>query len=182
MTHCIRIAAVLFLLPMFIYAQDSTRAAVPDTVLVKSVTGGTTFTTDDGRTITLLGLTVPKSRAMSASDAKEHLAEMIQGETVVLTADSLAPADTKKSVLRYVYNGSTLVNLAMIADGYGAPSTTKHSMGGTFKETHDDAKTAHRGAYATERSTAVQCSATTKKGTQCSRMTTNLSGRCWQHE
>lgn len=31
------------------------------------------------------------------------------------------------------------------------------------------------------RSAAVQCSGTTKKGTRCKRMTTNASGRCYQH-
>lgn len=30
-------------------------------------------------------------------------------------------------------------------------------------------------------SVAVQCSATTQKGTRCKRMTTNDNGRCWQH-
>lgn len=28
---------------------------------------------------------------------------------------------------------------------------------------------------------SVQCSGTTKKGARCRRMTTNPSGRCWQH-
>lgn len=182
MKHCTLIAAVLFILPILLRAQDSAQAAVPDTVLVKSVTSGTTFKTDDGRTITLLGLNTPKSQAISAADAKEHLAELIEGETVILLSDSLAPKDTKKSTMRYVYSGSALVNLTMLEDGYAAPSSTKHSLLSTFKETHAEAKSAGRGAYATERSTAVQCSATTKKGTQCSRMTTSLSGKCWQHE
>lgn len=30
-------------------------------------------------------------------------------------------------------------------------------------------------------SQTVQCSAITKKGTQCSRMTKSLNGKCWQH-
>lgn len=32
-----------------------------------------------------------------------------------------------------------------------------------------------------KRSVSVRCSATTKKGTQCSRMTYSPNGRCWQH-
>ncbi len=172
------ILSLLFLFPLFLHAQDTAQAATPaaDTVIVKSVTGGTAFTAQDGRTIT------PKSQAISAADAKEHLAEMIEGKTVVLVADSLAPADTKKARLRYVYSGGTLVNLAMIEQGYAAPSKTGHSMAETFREAHAEAKSSARGAYATERSSAVQCSATTKKGTQCKRMTTSLSGKCWQHE
>lgn len=178
------ILSFLFLFPLFLHAQDTAQAATPaaDTVVVKSVTGGTAFTTQDGRTITLLGILTPKSQAISAADAKEHLAEMIEGKTVVLVADSLAPADTKKARLRYVYSGGTLVNLAMIEQGYAAPSKTGHSMAETFREAHAEAKSSARGAYATERSSAVQCSATTKKGTQCKRMTTSLSGKCWQHE
>lgn len=31
-------------------------------------------------------------------------------------------------------------------------------------------------------SKAVQCSGRTKKGRRCSRMTTNINGRCWQHQ
>lgn len=31
-------------------------------------------------------------------------------------------------------------------------------------------------------STSTQCMGTTKSGRRCSRMTTNASGRCWQHE
>lgn len=33
-----------------------------------------------------------------------------------------------------------------------------------------------------ERRASVRCSAYTKKGNRCQRMTTSLSGRCWQHE
>ena len=33
----------------------------------------------------------------------------------------------------------------------------------------------------TKRTTSVRCSATTKKGTQCSRMTYSPNGKCWQH-
>lgn len=33
----------------------------------------------------------------------------------------------------------------------------------------------------TAASTSVQCSGTTKKGDRCKRMTTNSSGRCYQH-
>ena len=32
-----------------------------------------------------------------------------------------------------------------------------------------------------KRSSTVRCSATTKKGTQCSRMTFSANGKCWQH-
>lgn len=177
-------ATILLLLPFLLQAQDSTQAAasVPDTVVVKKVTSGTTFTTDDDRTITLLGVSIPKSQAITAADARKHLAELIEGKTVVLAIDSLAPADTKKTALRHVYSGSTLINLKMLEDGYAAASGTKHSLAKTFSEAHDAAKSAHRGAHATERSESVQCSATTKKGTRCKRTTTNLSGRCWQHE
>lgn len=187
MKLCTFVAAILFVLPALVRAQDTTQIAVPvqdtqDTVQVKSVTSGITFTTTDGRTITLLGLAVPKSQAVSASDAKEHLAEMIQGKTVVLTLDTLAPADTKKTKLRYVSSGSTSVNLTMVEEGYATPSATKHSLADAFREAHAEAQGAQRGAHATERSSAVQCSGITKKGTQCKRMTTSLSGKCWQHE
>lgn len=36
-------------------------------------------------------------------------------------------------------------------------------------------------SYGTGGCSTSQCSATTKKGSRCKRMTTNCSGRCWQH-
>lgn len=33
-----------------------------------------------------------------------------------------------------------------------------------------------------QRATTVQCQALTQAGSRCKRMTTNASGRCWQHE
>jgi len=37
------------------------------------------------------------------------------------------------------------------------------------------------GLYSSPASKSVLCSAKTKKGTRCSRMTTNANGRCYQH-
>lgn len=176
------IAAILVWIPFLLHAQDSTQAPQPDTVLVQEVTSGTTFKTADGTTFTLLGLAIPTSKAVSANEAKEHLATMIEGKSVVLLTDTLAPADTRKSKLRFVYLGSTFVNLRMIEEGYATTTKANHSFSASFAEALTTARSSNRGAHATERSTAVQCSGTTQKGARCKRTTTNLNGRCWQHQ
>lgn len=173
---------LVLLMPATSHAQDTTGTSVPDTVLVQKVTSGTTFTGTDGTAYTLLGLAVPKSQAISSADAREHLADLIEGKTVLLATDTLAPADTKKKKHRYVYIGTTFVNLRMLQDGYAQTSKTPHSHADSFQKTLAEARSAQRGAYATERSSAVQCSGTTQRGTRCKRHTTNLNGRCWQHQ
>lgn len=46
-------------------------------------------------------------------------------------------------------------------------------------QSNDDTGTINK--TAPESNTKNQCSATTKKGTRCSRTTTDPSGKCWQH-
>lgn len=105
-----------------------------------------------------------------------------------------------------------LVNLMMIIDGHGtAAATPVHSMIVPFtvaertkgaginlgdfipeflrekvpglRNRDDSASTRASGTPPrSRRSATVQCSATTKKGARCRRMTTNSNGRCWQHQ
>jgi len=175
----IRLVSVLAVFVLL--ALSSARSQ--DTVTVKKVLSGTTFQTTTGEKIALLGLGVPTSRAIDAEDVKEHLATLLEGKTVVLVADSLAGPGKKGTKLRYVYLGDNLVNLQLVREGYATSSRKPaHSMITDFQSVEKEAKANQVGAYATEKPYEVQCSAITRKGTQCSRMTRSLSGRCWQHE
>jgi hypothetical protein len=51
----------------------------------------------------------------------------------------------------------------------GSPSSTGSTFGSSYSA---------RSSY---RRTSVQCSAYTKKGNRCQRMTTSANGRCYQH-
>lgn len=164
-------------------AQDSTATtfAQADTVIVKKVTGVNAFTTSTGDRITIIGIAMPKSKAIDADDAKQHLAGLVEGQTVVLVRDTATGPDKKGSKLRYVYVGGRLINKEMIDDGF-AVATGKHSMAKEFVSAENESRKFHKAAWGTERLYSIQCQGTTRKGTQCSRMTTSLSGRCWQHE
>lgn len=153
-----------------------------DTVEVGKVTSGTTFTTSTGEKIILLGVGTPKSAVVDAEDIRTHLAILIEGQTVVLVADSLLPV-RKGTRHCWVYAGGELINLRMVASGYAsALKTPKHSKLAELMAAEKEARAEQSGAWSTERSSAVQCSGTTKKGSRCLRMTTNPSGKCWQHE
>jgi micrococcal nuclease len=160
-----------------------TRARAQDTVTVKKVVNGTTIMTSSGEKIALLGVATPRTQAITAEDARSQLESLVEGNTVVLIADSLAGADGKGPKLRFLLVGGSLVNLEMIRLGYGtAPKKPNHAHLAEFQAAEKQARAEQVGAWATERATSVQCSATTQKGSRCSRMTTSLSGRCWQHE
>ncbi|HVZ41093.1 MAG TPA: hypothetical protein VHI13_17555 [Candidatus Kapabacteria bacterium] len=158
-------------------------AFAADTVTVRKVTSGNTFLTSTGERIVLLGLATARSSAISPSDARATLATMIEGQRVVVVADTGAGGATAAAEGRYVYLGGHFVNLEMISTGHAlAAITVGHSHLAEFKAAEQLARAAHSGAFSTVRATAVQCSAITRKGTRCLRMTTNLNGRCWQHQ
>ncbi len=167
----------LIVLLLLLLITNTARGA--DTVTVKTVTSGTTFVTTTGITVKLLGITTPRSQAITPADARDALAAMLDGRQVAVVDDSTCP----RSNGLYVYVNGTLVNMAMIEQGYAvADQRPKHSMHDAFLTAEKAARASHVGAHGTERSTAVQCSGITKKGTRCLRMTTGLSGKCWQHE
>lgn len=168
-------AALLLLTSLGLCAQD--------TVTVRKVIDGTSFTTDDGRTVRLLGVTLPISRAVTVDDCRQHLADLLApGVPVRILIDSLVPSHGT-ALLCHVEVAGELVNRRMLLDGYAAASNApRHSLSDEFAKAEKSARTDKLGAWSSERATAVQCSGTTQSGNRCKRMTTSLSGRCWQHE
>jgi endonuclease YncB( thermonuclease family) len=192
-TRCILPLLLLLSAPLSILAQDSTETPQPthtiaaassiqrDTAVVRKVASLTSFTTASGEKITVLGIALPKSKAIDAEDAKLYLAGLIEGKTVVLVRDTALGPDTKGSKLRYVYLDGRLVNREMIDDGFAA-ANGRHSMSREFASAEKDARKYQKAAWDTERLYAIQCQGITQKGSQCSRTTRSLSGKCWQHE
>ena len=173
---------VLWLACVLLFSCLSTSARAGDTVSVAKILGPDLIQLEDGTKIGLLGIATPKSRAVTKQDCIDHLSSLINGKTVVLVADTLGVDKKGKTLQRYVYLDGTLINMRMISDGYAAPSKTSHSLKADSATAFANAKSSQRGAHATEKSTAEQCTAKTQKGTRCKRYTTNLSGKCWQHE
>lgn len=80
---------------------------------------------------------------------------------------------------QYLRNSSRSIDLKdAVAVGYEPCKVCKpqtgNSRSSTFQQNNNTKKSS-----AVARS--VQCSGITKKGTRCKRMTTNSSGRCYQH-
>lgn len=176
MKHPLFTAAILLSISTSLLAQD--------TVTVSKVISSTRIQTTTGATYNLIGIGPPRSKAVTPEDCTLYLKNLIDGQQVVLIPDTIpVVTNIDGSDEQYVYLDDQLVNLRMIEDGYAtALKIPTHSRLPEFVKAERTAKDQKVGAYAQERSTAVQCSGITKKGDRCQRMTTKLSGRCYQHE
>lgn len=180
-----------------------------DTVEVTAVTGFDTFRVDSVE-YRLIGLALPSNGGHGAEECAAYLRSLIEGKSIGLIADSLLPDAPGAPRARFATLGRMPINRLMIADGYADPAPINHSrwkeFAAVYEATHG--KTIERSPEGTtttaptitietanssqvltptpsapaKESTSVQCSATTKKGSRCSRKTTNASGKCWQHE
>jgi len=87
---------------------------------------------------------------------------------------------------RYLSKSKISIDLAdAIAKGYGACSVckppTKISSSTSTKTNSANTEIKNSSTNSVSQSTSVQCSATTKAGTRCKRMTKSSNGKCWQH-
>jgi hypothetical protein len=87
---------------------------------------------------------------------------------------------------RYLSKSKIAIDLNdAINQGYGACSVckppTKASNQATTKTKTTASEVQSQSTNSVSRSTSVQCSATTKAGLRCKRMTKSPNGRCWQH-
>jgi len=90
---------------------------------------------------------------------------------------------------RYLSKSKIAIELTdAIAKGYGACSVCKPSSEVTSSKVSNITTTKAEVKNPTNQSTntnsqsvSVQCSATTKAGTRCKRMTKSSNGKCWQH-
>jgi hypothetical protein len=90
---------------------------------------------------------------------------------------------------RYLSRSKISIDLAdAIARGYGAcsvcnpPTQVSSSTTTQTKSTKAEVKsTTNQSSSTNSQSVSVQCSATTKAGARCKRMTKSSNGKCWQH-
>ncbi len=107
----IRTVSVLILLVCGAGLAAKARVAV--------VYDGDTFRTQDSLVVRLLGIDAPESYQPGGDIARDILEKYVSGREVRLESDS-SDKDQYGRLLRYVYVGDTMVNLAMMRKGYAA--------------------------------------------------------------
>lgn len=86
---------------------------------VTRIIDGDTFETETGEKVRLIGINAPEITDIFGEEAKAHLAQIIEGQTVDLIADKTSnDRDRYSRLLRYVILNGVDVNKQMILDGY----------------------------------------------------------------
>ena len=186
----------LMLLTLTLLPLSSLLSQSGETVTVTSILSPTVVQLDDGRIVQLLGTAPVASELHTPEQGRAHLQALIGNKPVMLISDSTLQDFSTDTLARYLYIDTILINRQMIADEYALPSSLNHSRREEFQSLYT-VRTAERktreaaasvdqskkaSSSSSSESTSVQCSARTKKGARCKRMTTNASGKCWQHE
>jgi len=96
----------------------------------------------------------------------ENCRYLSQSSSPVSLSDAIAKGLTPCSVCKPTTNNEIT-----------APSRTKSKSVEKDNQEYSAPSKNNNDSY----TSSVQCSATTKKGTQCKRMTKSPNGRCWQH-
>ena len=118
------------------------------------------------------------------------LFQLLFGIGLTTTVDAQTVSITKTgskyhdSGCRYLKYSAIQVSLEdAINNGYGACSVCKPPRGLENSGTESGGKVVERAtpSYSAPKASSSRCTATTKAGARCKRVTTNSSGRCWQH-
>lgn len=86
---------------------------------VTRIIDGDTFETETGEKVRLIGINAPEITDIFGEEAKTHLAQIIEGQTVDLVADHISnDRDRYNRLLRYVVLNGVDINKQMLLDGY----------------------------------------------------------------
>lgn len=111
---------------------SSRRLAQPDTsCIVGHIVDGDTFRCGDGRKVRLIGIDSPERRQSPFGDtARDALLAMLRPGAAVRLEHDVTAADRYGRLLAYAWTGATLVNEAMLRDGwavlYTVPPNVKY--------------------------------------------------------
>lgn len=86
---------------------------------VTRIIDGDTFETETGEKVRLIGINAPEISDIFGEEAKAHLAQIIEGQSVDLVADHTSnDRDRYNRLLRYVILNGVDINKQMVLDGY----------------------------------------------------------------
>lgn len=86
---------------------------------VTRIIDGDTFETEAGEKVRLIGINAPEITDIFGEEAKQHLAQIIEGQTVDLIADHISnDRDRYNRLLRYIILNGVDINKQMVLDGY----------------------------------------------------------------
>lgn len=106
----------LVLLSLAVTAEPLVRQE--SSCVVGRVVDGDTFNCRDGRKVRLIGIDSPERRQWFGSVASHALLKMLPSGTTVRLERDVARTDRYGRVLAHVWVGATLVNEAMVRDGW----------------------------------------------------------------
>jgi micrococcal nuclease len=112
-------------------AAQQQQPGVSEACLVRTVSDGDSFRCADGRRVRLIGVDSPESQQHPYGErARQSLLDLMPPETAVRLEPDVAPTDRYSRVLAYVWIGPTLVNEAMVRNGwavlYTVPPNVKY--------------------------------------------------------
>lgn len=86
---------------------------------VTRILDGDTFETETGEKVRLIGINAPEISDIFGEEAKAHLSQLIEGQSVVLLPDHISnDRDRYNRLLRYVVLNGIDINKQMITDGF----------------------------------------------------------------
>lgn len=89
------------------------------TTKVTKIFDGDTFETETGEKVRLIGINTPEISDIFGQEAKQHLADLIDGKIIDLQTDNLSnDRDRYSRLLRYVILDGIDINKRMISDGF----------------------------------------------------------------
>lgn len=134
---------LLFLAVLVLIAASCTRTAaepIPAT-LVEVVDGDTVRLRTAGATeyVRLIGINTPESGECHAAEATAGLRSLLAAGNLSIEHTGPDDRDRFGRLLRYVYAGDTLVNLAMLEHGHGLALSSDHDLRGAFADAAEQA-------------------------------------------
>jgi micrococcal nuclease len=138
------------------------------TVLVTRVIDGDTIEIEGGQRVRYIGIDTPetvdprKPVQCFGVEASNHNKQLVEGKKVRLEKD-ISEADKYGRLLRYIYVGDTLVNLALVEDGFAHSSSYPPDVKyqDKFTEAEKEAREAKKGLWNICPTTATKTSITT---------------------
>ena len=127
-----KIAIAIIVMAVLFPLAAATSISSDKTGIVFAVIDGSSFQLSSGETIKLAAIDTPSSGQAGFSESKNYLITLILGKTVILDNSAPTITDQQGRLLCVVYLDYNLtyyenVNMAMIQNGYAAPSSPNNS-------------------------------------------------------